>query len=68
MHRVSDDMTMSIPSTHSRSGWWASMTAWMNTFVRKQPLGMIGALILIAIVLLAILAPVISPFDPMMSM
>ncbi len=64
MHRVSEDLTVSIPSTDTRDGWWTSTMAWLNMFARKQPLGVIGALILIGIVLLAFLAPVISPFDP----
>jgi peptide/nickel transport system permease protein len=38
--------------------------AWLNAFARKQPLGVIGALILMGIVLLALLAPVMAPFDP----
>ncbi len=65
MHsRVSENMTVPIPSTDAPDGRWTSAMAWLNTFARKQPLGIIGALILIGIVLLAFLAPVISPFDP----
>lgn len=63
MHRA-DNMTVAIPSTDTREDQRTSGMAWLNTFARKQPLGVIGGLILIFIVLLAFLAPVISPFDP----
>ncbi len=63
MHRA-DNMTVAIPSTDTREDQRTSVMAWLNTFARKQPLGVIGGLILIFIVLLAFLAPVISPFDP----
>lgn len=63
MHRVGN-MTVPISSPKAREGRWILLVAWLNTFARKQPLGVIGALILMGIILLASLAPVISPFDP----
>lgn len=64
MRRVREELTASIPSTDIRAGRRTSPVAWLNTFARKQPLGIIGALILLGIITLAFLAPVISPFDP----
>jgi ABC-type dipeptide/oligopeptide/nickel transport system permease subunit len=36
----------------------------VKNFVRKQPLGMLGGTMLVTLVLLALLAPVITAFDP----
>ena len=63
MHRV-DNLTVAIPDAAVPERRWSAAWAWLRVFARKQPLGVIGALILIGIVLLAFLAPVISPFDP----
>jgi peptide/nickel transport system permease protein len=57
-------MATAMPSPVAREGRWTSLMAWLNAFARKQPLGVIGALILMGIVLLALLAPVMAPFDP----
>ena len=50
MHRV-DNVTVAISSPEMRENRGASWLAWLNTFARKQPLGVIGGVILIGIVL-----------------
>jgi peptide/nickel transport system permease protein len=40
-----------------------SVTA-VARFARRQPLGAVGGLIVLALILMALLAPVISPYDP----
>src|SRR5215831_11258953 len=47
-----------------RFGWQHALVTTVTTFARKQPLGLVGAAILLGIVCLALLAPVIAPFDP----
>jgi len=36
----------------------------LDDFVRKKPLGAVGAAVLLALILVAALAPVLAPFDP----
>ena len=47
-----------------RFRWPHTLLTTVTTFARKQPLGLIGGAILLGIVVLALLAPVIAPFDP----
>ena len=44
----------------ARSGAWRSM----DSFVRRKPLGAIGAVVLLAFVAVAVLAPVLATHDP----
>lgn len=37
----------------------------IRRFIRRQPIGTVGAVIVMALVTFAVLAPVISPFDPL---
>ena len=64
MHSAKPSSTVSvadsIPSSDSRSARGSAFAA----FAKKQPLGVIGGLILLAILLAAFFAPVLSPFDP----
>ena len=62
-----------VPLTPARrcSGRWQHMTAALGTcartlatFARKQPLGLLGSLILLTMVSLALLASSLAPFDP----
>jgi peptide/nickel transport system permease protein len=48
------------PHVREQSAWGSAIRA----FARKQPLGMMGATILVLLVLMALLAPVLAPFDP----
>ena len=44
-----------------------SLARRLGTFVRKQPLGTAGAVVVIVYIVVAILAPWIAPFDPVAS-
>jgi peptide/nickel transport system permease protein len=43
-----------------RSGWAHGI----RSFIRRKPLGVIGAVMLLSMVFVAVLAPVLAPFDP----
>ncbi len=64
MHRVQNGAVLPLRDTRPRLGWWPALGTALVTFARKQPLGVIGAVILFGILLLAFFAPVIAPFDP----
>jgi len=43
-----------------RRGWWSGV----QSFARRRPLGAIGALIVIVMLVVALVAPLIAPYDP----
>ncbi|PWU21738.1 MAG: ABC transporter permease [Candidatus Rokuibacteriota bacterium] len=43
-----------------RRGWWSGVLS----FARRRPLGAIGALIVIVMLVVALVAPLIAPYDP----
>ena len=47
-----------------RLRWGGALFRPLATFARRKPLGAIGGVVLLAMVLVAILAPYIAPFDP----
>ncbi|MXZ91335.1 MAG: ABC transporter permease [Chloroflexi bacterium] len=49
-----------MPAPGLTARWW---TAFMR-FIRTKPLGAVGGLIVVLLVLVAALAPVLSPYDP----
>jgi peptide/nickel transport system permease protein len=53
-----------MPDT--RAAWPARGAPWtvLAAFARRKPLGAVGGLIVLALVLTALLAPLISPYDP----
>lgn len=51
-----------VASAHSQGGF--SLVAAIGGFAKRKPLGAIGAVVLLAVVLGAAAAPWISPFDP----
>ena len=54
-----------VPSTVVEApAAWARFGSGVRRFIRKKPLGAIGAFILIVFVGMAVAAPVISPYDP----
>ena len=57
---MSDASASSLQEIRDRPGFWKS--TW--SFVRKQPLGTAGALVVVLYVVLAIFADLLAPFDP----
>lgn len=60
---VSDNAPESIDQLEDlrdRPGLWKQIT----TFARKQPLGFAGMMVVLLFVILAVFAPLLSPFDP----
>ncbi|MEO0672266.1 MAG: ABC transporter permease [Pseudomonadota bacterium] len=57
---MADATATQLEALRNRPGLLRSI----GTLIRKQPLGFIGALIVIAMVVAAALAPIISPYDP----
>jgi len=64
MHRVKTRPVLPLPDARDTGRGRPSRMSVLSTFARKQPLGVIGAAILLLVLLLAFLAPVIAPFDP----
>ena len=53
-----------LPEAQLSFGWRQTLWATVTTFARKQPLGVLGGVILLGMVCLALLAPALAPFDP----
>ena len=53
------DVVAGVPE-ESRAGWWSIA----RDFARRRPLGAVGAVIVIVMLLVAIAAPLIAPYDP----
>jgi peptide/nickel transport system permease protein len=52
-----------IFTSGQEASWLKSLAAALAPW-RKRPLGVIGAIVIVAVCLLAVLAPIIAPFDP----
>ena len=64
MLKARHDAVVSLLEAHRRMGRWHTYMAALITFARKQPLGALGGLILLAMVALALFASSLAPFDP----
>ena len=71
MLRARSDTVVPLPPARRRIGWRHSVTAalgtWartLATFARQQPLGALGGIILLTMIVLALLASSLAPFDP----
>ena len=53
-----------IPNVQSAVPWLPAAARQIARFSRRKPLGAVGGAVLLVIILIAILAPVISPHDP----
>ena len=57
---AADQTIDQLEDLRDRPGLWKQIT----TFARKQPLGFAGMLVVVLFVILAVFAPLLSPFDP----
>jgi len=66
MTEIDSDATTPDVAQDSAEKSVASDSTWRNRieFLKREPMGVAGILILISIVLVAVLAPVIAPYDP----
>lgn len=64
MLRTRHGIAVSLPQTQVHFEPRRTLLTVVTRFARKQPLGVIGGLMLLGIVGLALLAPVLAPFDP----
>lgn len=64
MLRARNGAALPRPEARLSFAWQHTLLTTVTTFARKQPLGVVGGVILLGIVFLALLAPVIAPFDP----
>ena len=71
MVKARSDTVMPLPPVHRRIGRWHSATTALGTgastlatFARKQPLGALGGIIPLSMIVLALLASSLAPFDP----
>jgi len=64
MLKARHDAVMSFPVARQRGGRWHTCTAALTTFARRQPLGALGGTMLLALIVLALLASSLAPFDP----
>lgn len=64
MHSAPPRPALSLQVEGASNGWFAPVSDACKTFARKQPLGVIGAAILLVMVLVAVFAPALAPFDP----
>src|SRR6266705_2140939 len=60
------DAMVARTTPDTRAEWPARGAPWtvLAAFARRKPLGAVGGLIVLALVLTALLAPLISPYDP----
>jgi peptide/nickel transport system permease protein len=63
---ASSDAMVARSTPDTRREWPARGAPWtvLAAFARRKPLGAVGGLIVLALVLTALLAPLISPYDP----
>jgi peptide/nickel transport system permease protein len=64
MLRTRHGTAVSLPPAQGRGELRLTLLTVVARFARKQPLGVIGGLLLLGIIGLALLAPALSPFDP----
>src|SRR5919109_5676674 len=64
MLRGRNGEALPLPTARMSFQWRYTPFTAIATFARKKPLGLLGGLILLLMVLLAILGPWIAPFDP----
>ena len=64
MLRLRGWLTPAAEPAAVRLRWGGALFRPLATFARRKPLGAIGGVVLLAMVLVAILAPYIAPFDP----
>ena len=64
MLKARHDTVVSLPEAQLRVGRWHMCAAALTTFARKQPLGVLGGIILLMMIIVALLASSLAPFDP----
>src|SRR5215471_20366574 len=64
MLKARHDAVVSFPEARQRGGRWHTCMAALTTFARKQPLGALGGIVLLTMVVVALLASSLAPFDP----
>ncbi len=64
MLRAKNGVALSLPEARPGVGRRLPLLTALTTFARKQPLGVLGGIILLSLVALVLLAPLLSPFDP----
>jgi peptide/nickel transport system permease protein len=64
MYRARHGVILSFPKVAGQSTEPSALRAALCTFVRKQPLGVLGGIILLVLVLTALFAPLLTVFDP----
>lgn len=64
MRDDSHGITLTLPASRTRRTPAHTLGKTLAQFARRKPLGVVGGLILLGMVALAMLAPVLPPFDP----
>src|SRR5918912_4222042 len=64
MLRGRNGAVLPLPTAGMRFPWGYTPLTTVAMFARKKPLGLLGGLILLLMVVLALLGPWIAPFDP----
>src|SRR5574341_615879 len=64
MLKARQDAGVSRPEARRRIGRWHTWTAALTTCARKQPLGALGGVILLTMIIVVLLASSLAPFDP----
>ena len=64
MLRTSNGAALPVPVARPNFGRVQTLVQTVTMFARKQPLGVAGSMLLVGMVCLALLAPVLAPFDP----